>query len=384
MLAMILANIAAAMTGTLIPLYLTELGVGVGRVGLVFTLTSIVVFTLQIMGGWISDNIGRLRAIATGRVSGIFGFVAMLLAPTWQRMIIALAVYQIPFSLVGPSFGAFLAENSTEDNRSKVYGLTGSIYQIVGVLGPPLGGFLAAAYGFKAILLVATIFYVLAVGLRIWMASFYSSLATLFGMMLGGGVITWIFITDGISDLPSGYLASCSPSTCNKWAASLFNRSDFYRFNQRAQPDVHPHALRQAFRSLWRPHTDRRGIRANFYRAHDFLAGEQLLCLCLKFGRFQRWRWSVRASLPVAILYCRTGRNAGHFLRRVRKQPRIHLPARSLAGAQLWEYVSPQTPFLITSLATVVILPQVWFKFKAPKDQSPATPDASRCEAAEA
>ncbi len=217
MLAMILANIAAAMTGTLIPLYLTELGVGVGRVGLVFTLTSIVVFTLQIIGGWISDNIGRLRAIATGSVSGIFGFVAMLLAPTWQRMIIALAVYQIPFSLVGPSFGAFLAENSTEENRGKVYGLTGSIYQIVGLLGPPLGGFLAAAYGFKAILLVATIFYVLAVGLRIWMAttlrspgistsllsmaSFKSSLATLFGMMLGGGVITWIFITDGISDI---------------------------------------------------------------------------------------------------------------------------------------------------------------------------------------
>ncbi len=61
----------------------------------------------------------------------------------------------------------------------------------------------------------------------------------------------------------------------------------------------------------------------------------------------------------------------------------ISLPA-SWLDAQLWEYVSPQTPFLITSLATVVILPQVWFKFKAPKDQSPATPDASRREAAKA
>ena len=53
----------------------------------------------------------------------------------------------------------------------------------------------------------------------------------------------------------------------------------------------------------------------------------------------------------------------------------ISLPAPWL-GAQLWENVSPQTPFLITSLATLVILPQIWFKFKAPKDQSPTASPA--------
>lgn len=303
MLAMILANIAAAMTGTLIPLYLTDLGASIGQVGLVFTLTSVVVFTLQIMGGWISDNIGRLRAIAIGSVGGIVGFLAMLLAPTWQWMIIALAVYQIPFALVGPSFGAFLAENSTEENRGKVYGLTGTIYQVVGVLGPPLGGFLATAYGFKAMLLVATVLYVLAVGLRIWMAttmrspeernaaplsmaSFKSSLAALFGMMLSGGVITWIFLTDGISDIA-------------------------FRLSGELQPIY---------------------LQQMVCRAHDFLAGKQLLCLRPQFGRFRRWRWSVRSGLPVVDIKSRAGQNAGDFLRCVRKQPRLHLPARSLAG----------------------------------------------------
>ena len=48
--AMILANIAGTMTNLLMPLYLTDLGASVGQVGLVFTLTSVVILMLQILG----------------------------------------------------------------------------------------------------------------------------------------------------------------------------------------------------------------------------------------------------------------------------------------------------------------------------------------------
>jgi len=68
MFAMVLANIAASMSRMLLPIYLTELGASVGQVGLVFTLTSVVILILLILGGWISDSIGRLRAIAIGSV----------------------------------------------------------------------------------------------------------------------------------------------------------------------------------------------------------------------------------------------------------------------------------------------------------------------------
>ena len=168
--AMILANIAGTMTNLLMPIYLTELGASVGQVGLVFTLTSVVILVLQILGGWISDNIGRLRAIAIGSIGGVIGFFLMLISPTWQWMLISLAISMIPYALVGPSFGAFIAENSSEANRGRVYGLTGTIYQVTGIIGPPLGGLLAAQLGFKPMLLVAAIFYSMAAGLRIWMA----------------------------------------------------------------------------------------------------------------------------------------------------------------------------------------------------------------------
>ncbi len=93
MLAMVLANVASAMSTMLIPIYLTELGASIGQVGLVFTLTSVAILFLQIFGGWISDSIGRLRAIAIGSVGGILGFIALLLAPTWQWMLVALVVF---------------------------------------------------------------------------------------------------------------------------------------------------------------------------------------------------------------------------------------------------------------------------------------------------
>jgi MFS family permease len=56
---------------------------------------------------------------------------------------------------VGPSFDAFIAEHSSEENRGKVFGISQTIFMIVAVVGPPLGGWLAEDYGFKLMLLVA-------------------------------------------------------------------------------------------------------------------------------------------------------------------------------------------------------------------------------------
>ena len=171
MFAMVLANIAGSMYQILLPIYLTLLGASVVQVGLVFTMSSVVILILQVFGGWVSDSIGRLKAIAIGSVGGVIGFSLMLLSNSWETMLFAIIVNQIPYALVGPSFGAFIAENSTDETRGQVYGITETIYQVTGVIGPPLGGLIAGIYGFKPMLFVAAIFYTSAAGLRIWMAT---------------------------------------------------------------------------------------------------------------------------------------------------------------------------------------------------------------------
>ena len=66
MLAMVMANISGNMAVMLIPLYLDELGANITQIGLVFTLLSVVSLITQVFGGWVSDSIGRLKAIAMG------------------------------------------------------------------------------------------------------------------------------------------------------------------------------------------------------------------------------------------------------------------------------------------------------------------------------
>jgi len=46
----------------------------------------------------------------------------------------------------------------------------------------------------------------------------------------------------------------------------------------------------------------------------------------------------------------------------------ISLPAPYL-GARLWEQFSPQTPFLITSIAALITIVPIWLFFKVPDTQ---------------
>ena len=76
----------------MMPLYLQELKANVPQIGLFFTLSQIIPLLLQILGGWLSDSIGRLRAIAIGSVFGVFVFVPFIL---WHLAMV----------IIGRSFG---------------------------------------------------------------------------------------------------------------------------------------------------------------------------------------------------------------------------------------------------------------------------------------
>ena len=82
MVAMVLANIASEMYVSLLPLYLKDLNASVAQVGLFFTISSVIPLGLQILGGWISDSLGRLRSIALGSLAGVLSYVGLILAPT--------------------------------------------------------------------------------------------------------------------------------------------------------------------------------------------------------------------------------------------------------------------------------------------------------------
>ncbi|MCZ2126153.1 MAG: MFS transporter [Anaerolineales bacterium] len=389
--AMIFANVGGSMYDGLMSLYLKELKAGITDIGLFFTLAQVVPLFLQILGGWVSDSLGRLRAIAIGSIFGLLAFIPLVLANTWQWLLVATAVGAIARSLVGPSFDAFIAENSSLENRGKVYGISQSIFMIVAVVGPPLGGWMTGAYGFKWMLFTAGVFYAISVVMRLSMArdaaktekangerkrlsftSLKSNLAAMSALVFSGGLITWMLLIDGLRDsafqlsgnllpvymqefgglnyqqigwttsifglfmmlstIPGGWLSDKAGERVGVAAGMLFMALAFFILI--ASP-LEVHKQQWIFYVGWAVAGLGAGISGPAYQSLISKAVPEKL-RGLAFGLFS-------TSLGV-----------------------ISLPAPWIGG-QLWARFGPAFPFKITAMVILFSVIPIWMKFKTPQ-----------------
>ena len=381
---MILANIAGQMVYSMLSLYLIDLGASVVQVGLVFTLASLVPLVLQIFGGWLSDTIGRLRMIAFGSSVAVFGYFIFSIAPSWQWILIGLSVEYVSNSVVGPSFSAYISEQSDEKARGRVFGLTSSIYMIVTIIGPALGGFLAYRLGFQPMMRVAFGFYLAATLLRIWMArsehfeakksavkptwvSFKTEITAMFALLVAGEILTWIWVTDAIGDTTFNMISQLYP----------IYLSDLGKLNVQQIGFVNA-AFGMAL------------IVASYFSGYLVDKRSERLAASIGFileatGLFLLLQVNLYAGFIAAIAVL--GLGAGSLMpaynslisKVVPENKRglafglfgttlgiLSLPAPWI-GAQLWERFSPQAPFWFVVVACLISVPIAWFKFIPPK-----------------
>ena len=380
LLAMILANVASEMYFSLLAVYLAQLGASVAQVGLVFSVTAIIPLALQILGGWLSDSIGRLRTIAIGATAASVGYVLLPLAPSWEWAIPALMLEYVSGSLVGPSFSAFIAEQSSEETRGRVFGITKGIFLSVAVIGPTLGGFLAQRGGFRPMLTVAAGLYIIAAILRIWMAtairfgagskaerptlrSLRRGLGSMFAMLAAGGLVTWILLTDGVRDISYGLCFNLEPL----FMAQVGNMGVQHIGWLNSLRGVGMILATFAAGGLADRLGERRVIAAGFVlqclgllvfvRAASFGGfAAAAVIQGLGFGTMiPAYDSLVSKAIPEklrGIAFGLFGTSIGV----------ISLPAPWL-GAQLWELTSPQAPFVITALILLACVVPVWRKF---------------------
>jgi MFS family permease len=388
LITMILANTASRMVFLLLPLYMRdELGASISEVGLVYTLANILPLVLQIFGGWLSDTIGRLRTIAIGAVVATFGYIGFAIAPSWQWIIVALLLEYVSGSLVGPSFGAFIADQSTEDNRTKLFGTLNSLYQVVGIIGPLLGGFIAYNYGYKPLLTTGMLMYAFAACLRVWMAltpkfkddnaetakenfnltGFKQSVKTMLVMIVSGGILTWIFITDGVRDISFNMIHQIEP----------IYLVDIGGLNEQ-QIGTLSSVFNVAMALLLAPAgwlaakiTERKAIMAGFLVQFIgfviFLQADRFMVFAaawFTFGvGFALVHPSYDSLISKAVPEKNRGLAYGLFWTSISL---LALPAPYLGGI-LWDRFTPRTPFIITAVVVLISILPVWFKFKLPE-----------------
>lgn len=385
LLAMILANIAGQMAYSLLSLYLLELGASVSQVGLVFTVASLVPMALQILGGWLSDTIGRLPAIALGSTIATFGYLLFFLSPSWEWVMLGLCIEYVSNSVVGPSFGAYIAEQSSEDERGRVFGLTRSIYMIVTVVGPALAGFLAYRFDFRLMLLVAFLLYASATTVRIWMATAerfapkraaekptWSGLKTqmgaMFALLFAGGLLTWIWVTDAVGDTAFNLISQLYPIYLSE--IGKLNVEQIGLLNSAWGVAT----ILSSFLAGWL--ADRRSERAVIVGGFAIEAlGLVVLLQADGFPAFFAAMFifglgtgslmpAYDSLISKAVPEDRRGLAFGLFGTSLGI---LSLPFPWI-GAQLWERFGPQTPFWITVVACLISIPIAWFNFVLPKE----------------
>jgi DHA1 family multidrug resistance protein-like MFS transporter len=379
---MILANIASRMNRPMIPLYVQSLGASVQQVGFFFTITSVVPLAFQIIGGFVSDSIGRLKAIAIGSLAGIVGYVLYVIAPSWQWLILAQGISSLASCFVAPSFQAFIAEQSKEETRARVFATVESIYMIVGVVGPPIGGFVSQKYGYRAMFLVAGVFYGLATIVRVLMAkrtrqevrastcdsfslaSLKQSLAQMASLVLAGGVVTWIFISDGVFDVAMSISTGLEP---------LYHRSIIGLSNVEISSFSSIfHATMMILLPLGGWFADRAGERAGIVAGHLFFAmGGLVFLLGSTYIHFALVSMlygiggslmspSYNSLISKVVPWNMRGVAYGLFSTSLGL---ISLPAPYIGGI-MWKTLGPKAPFMVPLVASLLVTPLLWFKLE--------------------
>ena len=396
LLAMILANIAGQMGYSMLSLYLIDLGASVAQVGLVFTLASLVPTGLQILGGWLSDTIGRLRIIAIGSTISVSGWLIFFLAPSWEWVLVGLCLDYVSNSVVGPSFSAYIADQSSEEERGRVFGLTKSIFMIVTVVGPALAGFLAHRYGFRSRMFVAFVVFAAATALRIWMGTarrfapkkqaekptlsgLKTQMGAMFALLFAGGILTWIWITDAIGDTAFNLIGQLYPIYLKEIGGLNVEQIGWLNSGWGAA------TILASFLAGWA--VDRTSERRVIIGG--FLVETLGLVILLQASGFPAFLLAMATfGLGVGFLIPAYDSLISKVVPEERRGLAYGLFGTSLGllslpfpwiGAQLWERLGPQVPFWVTVIACIISIPIAWSKFVLPS-RDPAPPSTQEGE----
>jgi MFS family permease len=107
-----------------LPLYLKFLGYEEGLIGLLFTINGGVAVILTVPFGIVADRYGRKRMAVAGGLASSVSFFLFLGAPDPSIAILAAACGGLAEALVFSTLQALLAESSTSENRTAVFGIS--------------------------------------------------------------------------------------------------------------------------------------------------------------------------------------------------------------------------------------------------------------------
>ncbi len=125
-------------------LYITSrFNVGMTEVGILFAILSVSSFIGSILGGAITDRIGRRKLIIFSLLTTSLSSVLLGLVSDLQTFYLLAFIMGILTDSGGPAYQAMTADLLPEEKRTSGFGIIRVAFNVSAAIGPALGGFIA-------------------------------------------------------------------------------------------------------------------------------------------------------------------------------------------------------------------------------------------------
>jgi MFS family permease len=144
---MILVGMGERMAERFLPIYLIALGGSVISVGLLNAMDNLLSALYSFPGGFLSDRLGTKRALLVFNIVAMFGFLIVILIPSWQAVLIG-AVFFLSWSAISlPATMSLIFRVLPKNKQTMGVSMHSLVRRVPMALGPIFGGLCIATWG---------------------------------------------------------------------------------------------------------------------------------------------------------------------------------------------------------------------------------------------
>jgi MFS family permease len=130
-----------------LPKYLEVLGAPVIAIGVYGSTQDLLDGLYQYPGGWLSDRLGRRRALLGFVAMAAGGYALIAIAQSWPLVLLGMAGAMAWSSMASPSLFAVIGDALPPERRAVGFAVQSIVRRIPISIAPTMGGLLIAAYG---------------------------------------------------------------------------------------------------------------------------------------------------------------------------------------------------------------------------------------------
>lgn len=145
--ALLIIGMGEELWSRFMPKYLEALGASALVIGAYGSFQRVVDTLYQYPGGWLSDKLGRKRALTLFNLIAAAGYLTYLLTRRWEVVIAATLLVMAWGSMSQPAIFALIGDRLSQAKRAMGFSVQSIWKRVPIILAPPLGGYLIDRLG---------------------------------------------------------------------------------------------------------------------------------------------------------------------------------------------------------------------------------------------